>query len=212
MKITREGNRLEIADTQVLFPLFFALFGVGMACAEATKLFDAGKFSLSAAVMVFFGGVFFLVGIALLGRSSFTFDQLQQQMTWKKTGIFGSKSGVVPFAQIRWAYVENDPNQFAAPARGSGSYTRLTLALLEGSMPFSGVYSSNAAAGWERARDAINDFLGRKPGEGPMGTPDDDIRKLVKAGQLVEAIKLVRERLDCSLDEAKQIVDDLKSS
>ncbi len=183
-----------------------------MACAEATKLFDAGKFNFSAAAMVFFGAIFVLVGIALLGQSSFTFDQLQQQLTWKKTGIFGSKSSIVPFAQIRWAYVENDPNQFAAPARGSGSYTRLTLELTEGSIPFSSVYSGNAAAGWERASNAINDFLGRKPGKGPLGTPDEDIRKLVKAGQLVEAIKLVRGRLDCSLAEAKQIVDDLKSS
>jgi hypothetical protein len=211
MKISREGNRLVISDTQFFFPFFFAAFGSSMACVETTKLFDGGKFSFGAAVMVFFGGLFGLLGISLLGRSSFTFDQLQQQLTWKKTGIFGSKSGVVPFAQIRWAYVENDPSNFTAPKQGSGSYTRLALALKDGTLPFSPVYSGNASAGWERGRDAINDFLGRKPGEGTMGTPDDDIRKLVAAGQLVEAIKLVRERLDCSLGEAKQIVDDLKS-
>jgi hypothetical protein len=210
MKITREGNRLVVANMQFFFPLFFVLFGGAMAYMEATKMFDfSGKFSFGAAVMVFFGGVFALVGIALIGRSSFTFDQLQQQLTWKRTGIFGSKSGVVPLAQIRWAYVEHDSNQLSQSRQQPNA--RLALELEEGSLPFSGVYSGSDLQ-WERARDAINEFLGRQPGEGAAGRPDDDIRKLVQAGQLVEAIKLVRERLDCSLEEAKSIVDDVKAS
>jgi len=213
MKIIRNGNlRLELVDTNLLFSLLFILFGGGLAYAVASKMPYHGWANLNAIAFIIFGSLLSLAGLLFARRVRFTFDQGQQQLLWTRTGILGSKSGTVPLSEIRWAFVQNDPEQFGAPTQGSGSYTRLTLALKNDLLPFSNAFDSNSAAKWARGRDAINDFLGCQPEDAPAWTPDDDIRRLVAAGQTIEAIKLVRERLDCSLAEAKQLIDDLKLS
>ena len=79
------------------------------------------------------------------------------------------------------------------------------------SLPLAGLYMYRSKSDLQ-ARDAVNEYLGIRPGEmEPLAQDDLDIRGLVAQGRPIEAIRLVRERRGCSLAEAKRIVDQMKA-
>jgi hypothetical protein len=211
MKTIQDGNeRLEVTNSNLFLPGWFVLFGGFAFCQQ---LWTAYRGQLHLADIksdgpILFGAVFFLIGLALCRRYSVSFDRLQQQMTWKRMGAFGTTSRTVPFGEINSADFEIDPNNFTQSHSKWGPPLRLVVSTREASLPLSGMYGYGDAA-TERARTAINAFLGRPQQENSADAVDRHARALLQRGQLQEAITFVRARRGCSLLEAKDIIDRL---
>ena len=213
MKVIREGNTLEVANTTVLLPGLLIFVGGGYFCQELPKVLRGQEHitnwndGFPLLVSLFFVGL----GLALICRYSARFDRLQQRMVWKRTGVLGSKTRTLTFRQIKWAELEAGPNQFAQDHPQRGPKVRVVIVTDEASLPLAALYMYRSASDLQ-ACDAINEYLGVRPDEmDPLTQDDRDIRGLVAHGRPIEAIKRVRERRGCSLAEAKRIVDQMKA-
>jgi hypothetical protein len=213
MKIIREGNTLEVANTAVLLPGLLIVMGGGYLCQELPKVLRGQEHirnwndGFPLLVSLFFVGL----GLAMICRYSARFDRLQQQMVWKSAGVFGVKTRTLTFRQIRGAELQVGPNQFVLDHPQRGPKVRLVIVTDEASLPLAGLYMYRSNSDVQ-ARDAINEYLGVRPDEmEPLSQDDLDIRGLVAHGRPIEAIKRVRERRGCSLAEAKRIVDRMKA-
>lgn len=210
MKINREQDgHLEIVNANILLPGGLILLGGGLFVQESLK-FIHGQLQfvdIKSDLPIMISALFLLLGLVLICRYGARFDGLQQRMTWKRVGFFGTKIRVVPFADIKYAVLECDPNQFVNDHPQRGSMARLVVSTAEGSLPLAGMYTYRNP-GMEKARDTINEYLGRSAEE-PTPALGTELQTLVDQGRLIHAIKLVREQKNCSLAEAKQIVDDL---
>src|ERR1700761_7594292 len=193
MKVIREGNTLEVANTTVLLPGVLIVVGGGYFIQELPKVWRGQEqitnwnsgFPLG--VSLFFVGL----GLALICRYSAHFDRLQQRMVWKRMGILGSKTRTLPFRQIKGAELEVGPAPFAQDQPQRGPKVRLVIVTDEASLPLAGLYMYRSKSDLQ-ARDAINEYLGIRPGEmEPLAQDDLDIRGLVAQGRPIEAIRRV---------------------
>jgi len=210
VKINRDPNgQLEIVNSSFLLPSGLIILGGGMFCQELLK-FIRGEQHLTdfkSDFPIAVGALFFIVGLALLCRYSARFDRLQQRMTWKRAGLFGVKTRVVSFADINHAGLEVDPNRSADYHPKKGPMVRLIVVTMEEVLPLAGMYTYQDPS-MGKARDAINEFLGRTAEQAALSS-ETNLQALVAQGRLIAAIKLVQEKRNCGLAEAKQIVDDM---
>ena len=209
MKITRsDSGQLVIVD----FPwvLGVMLFGAcGVLTTKLVRLLYSGPISTrDSAVYVLGSGLFFLGGAHVAQRSRFIFDRLQRQLTWSRLGILGRKGGVIPFDQIECVLVQVISSNTASSRNLSLDY-RLALKTRSGVIPFSDSYRAGSEAKCRVLRTEINRFLGL-PQEDEDASGQRHLQELVKSGQLIEAIKLIRAQRGCGLAEAKQIVDEMR--
>jgi len=210
VKINHDANgQLEVTNANILLPSGLLLLGSGLFVRESLKFIHGQQqmMDIKSDVPIAVSALFLILGLVLFCCYSARFDRLQQCMTWKRAGFFGTKNRVVPFADIHHAELEADPSQFANDHPQRGPMVRLVVSTANGPLPLAGMYTSRSP-GMEKARDAINEFLGRVEKELPPSS-GPELQMLIKQGRLIHAIKLVREQRNCSLGEAKQIVDDM---
>jgi len=210
MKINRYANgQLEVANANILLPGSLILLGGGVFMQESLKFIHGQQqmVNVKSDIPIAASALFLILGLALICRYSARFDRLQQRMTWKRAGFFGTKIRVVPFAEIDHAVLEVDPSQRVNDHPQRGPMVRLVVSTADGPFSLAGMHTYRSP-GMEKARDAINEFLGRAAEE-PTPSAEAELRMLVQQGRLIEAIKQVREQRNCRLAEAKQIVDDM---
>jgi hypothetical protein len=209
MKLIRDGDqKLQLVTGNYLLPGWFILLGGGGFAHELYE-FISGKQHLTdfkSAIPLLATALFLFVGLALFRRYSCCFDLLNQRATWKSRGLFGFKTRVVPFSQIKWIDFEIDPNNFANDHPQWGPPRRLVLATTEGPLPFSDMYQA-CGKKEDEIQQAINTFLNRHP---EATSPDDRIRDLVARGEIIQAVHILRRQRGCSLAEAKDLVERMR--
>jgi len=205
MKITTSNpEKLVIVDFPYVIG-FFCLVGAGVLGCQVVKLWL--NHTLQQKDMMGMGlgfALFFAAGSIFAKRSVFTFDIARRQLIWSRRGLFTWKGATVPFSQITDVTVQTSSD--------SDSTThRVALTTTQGILPLTESYSG----GGDRPARAIGIAIRRALGlpEQPEAEVDaHDLRALIASGQIINAIKLVREGRHCSLAEAKKIVDDMMKS
>ena len=204
MKITRsDSEKLVVVDfPYVVGGILF--FGASIMAVQLFIVLAHGEISAKEIIGPFLAfSLFFFGGALLTKRSVFEFDLARRQLIWSRIGIFTRKGGTVPFGMITEAVVQTTTN-----GRNSSLCYRVALTTRQGDIPLSENYSGGQKNAYETLRTAINRTLGfaQSPDE---QRDDSDLRALVANGKIIDAIQLVRMRRQCSLTEAKKIVDDL---
>ena len=133
-------------------------------------------------------------------RSTFEFDLVGRELTWRRVGVLRKDQGQIPFDQIRCAMVD-------IFSSSSGSSYRLALSTTQGIFPLMTYFTGGTFTEreYERLAAAINAALKTKPADGM----ENDILDKAIAGQRFAAIQLAQKRYGYDLAQAKQFVDEL---
>ena len=206
MKITESNrDRLIIKDFPWALGLALALLGGGFVVTAIRSAVHGPILAVDVLMFGIVGGLFLLAGAIFAKRSVFIFDLTQQQLTWSRLGLFGWRGGTIAFGRVTGCVVEVMGMSNQAPT------SRLTLASPDGNIPLTETYSTGSPTARLEMRRAIHTALGLPPPE-PESSVDVDgmIKALLVNGQVIAAIKLVREHRGIGLAEAKAVVDSMK--
>ena len=212
MRITRSNNeRLVITH----FPLVMAAIGVvpalvalAVVIATATNQTPPTK-----GQQPWFGAAVF-VGIALVWgggvsffakRVTYDFDLVRRQLHWRRRSIYGTKEGLMPFDDIKCAWVEAIRSS-DDDVGGTWMYCP-ALSTTHGKFPLLNFSTGGSYAGqqFQRLADAINAAL-KASGATIL---EDEIRRLVSQGEGPAAVELARKRYGYDLLQAQQFIDSL---
>jgi hypothetical protein len=200
MKITRQDNSaLVIVDFPWLMGLI--LFPGGLALLYAAVSAAVRHRGIGQTLGFAGGGLLaLLLGAVLVKRAVFEFDLVRRELTWRRSGIFGQRSGAVPFDRIRRAVVQS-------MSSSDGTTYRVALLTEDGDLPVTDAYSSGER-NKKRISETINRALNLEQAD-PQEAMDDQILDLARSGKKIEAIRLTRERYGYSLAKAKDFVEGL---
>jgi hypothetical protein len=132
-------------------------------------------------------------------RSVFDFDLASRQLSWHRRGIFGRRSGQVPFSDIRSVNVE-----CCASSRQRRLCYRVALHAATTTIPLTESYSSGQNKHCNSVRAQIARALGTD-----IPNVDDDILALALAGRTRDAALFAGAHYDLDDSKAKRFVDDL---
>jgi hypothetical protein len=101
------------------------------------------------------GAVLFLGAfVAVFERATFDFDRAARRLTWRRRRIFGSRSGSVPFEQIREVVLQTSPaSSHANPKR------RVALLLEERELPLSVGYAPDVGGAARALVETLTRFV-----------------------------------------------------
>jgi hypothetical protein len=143
-----------------------------------------------------------LIGIVMLEQSRFRFDPVTRLIEWDQRWAFRRRSGVTPFNDVKHVSVEVPIGDRGIPSR------RVVLHLANGSLlPVTVGYKPDVDGSISRTAETLRVTLGHRP-----PTIEGSVRLLVAQGRTIEAIKLLREKEDMSMTEAKRRVEQIMES
>lgn len=101
------------------------------------------------------GAVLFLAAfVAVFERATFDFDRAARRLTWRRRRVFGSRSGSVPFEQIREVVLQTSPGSSRAnPKR------RVALLLAEQELPLSVGYAPDVGGAAHALAQTLTRFV-----------------------------------------------------
>jgi hypothetical protein len=142
-----------------------------------------------------------LVSVVFLETARFEFAAPTHLITWRRRWGLRERSGTMPFGAIQSVAVERPMGDDGTPSR------RITLRMIDGAVvPLTVGYRPDSDGAILTTANRIRVALGQKAEEMPVA----DAAALVATGQLIEAIKVLRETESISLKEAKRRVDEIK--
>ena len=143
-----------------------------------------------------------LVGIVMLEQSRFRFDPATRFIEWDQRWAFRRRAGVTPFDDVKHVSVEVPIGDRGIPSR------RVVLHLTDGILlPVTVGYKPDVDGSIWRAAEMLRVALGHHP-----PTMEGCVRLLVAQGRTIDAIKMLTEKEDMSLTEAKRRVEQILES
>jgi hypothetical protein len=201
MRIVRQTNQeLVIRDSMTWLSVLFVLVSSPLIYAALAH----------GAKTLFAAGIFLLIALFCLRRTTFVFDARQSIVRWRGIRVLKVYSGSMLFSDITEIGTETMPSP-----RGQPLY-RLTLITKQGRTPMSDGYGGGGQ--WfEKIREAIATFInldtastsGAATAAGELEL-DASIRSLLEQGRKIDAISLVRTRKQLDLSQAVQRVNDVE--
>jgi hypothetical protein len=201
MRIVRQTKQeLVIRDSMTWLSVFFALVSLPLLYAALVH----------GAKTLFAAGIFLLIALFCLRRTTFIFDARQRIVRWQGIRVLKVYSGSMPFSEITEIGTETMPSP-----RGQPLY-RLTLITKQGRTPMSDGYGGGGQW-YEKIREAIATFI-KLDAASAAGTAsmagdselDASIRSLLEQGRKIDAVSLARTRKHLDLTQAVQRVNDVE--
>jgi hypothetical protein len=148
-----------------------------------------------------------LAALLMFEQARFEFDGTLRRVRWHRRRSLSRSGGVIPFASILGVDVQELVTSRDATSR------RVVLRTRDGVVPITLAYGGKAQQHYDAIAERIRAGLGLAGGTAEPATPPgrDDVRELVRAGRIVEAVKLLRERERIPLAEARARVDALRA-
>jgi hypothetical protein len=141
-----------------------------------------------------------LVAVVFLERARFEFAPAPKVVTWRRRWAFQQRSGSIPFTAIVSVLVERPMGDEGTPSR------RITLRTGSGEViPMTVGYRSDADGAVLKIASRIRALLGHAV----EATHLDNVRALMAAGRMMDAIRVLREEEGLSLTDAKRRVEEL---
>ena len=140
--------------------------------------------------------------VAMYERNLFTFDRGRRRvLIWSRKRLWSSKSGEVAFDDILLVSAKSPiGDDRTAPMRRIAVHTRT------GEIPITVTYTAELYQEQLKLAGRISEFIGKPSGDRLMDTVRDSVRQ----GKLTEAVRLLRQERNMSLDDAKKLVDGIK--
>ena len=207
MKITRsDGDRLVIVHFPWIFAGFMLLIALSLLAQPGIFWWQDRPLTRNAWIEGGIGLVLLLLVLALTRCSVFTFERGNRRLVWSRTGLLGRTGGTLPFHQITGARVET------SSGAENGVCYRVALTLSDGTLPLTNSYSGTAEKISHTVCNAINGTLGTTPQVSGLDDEEEsDVRTMIENGQMIAAIARVRQVRGCTLIEAKNYVESLRT-
>jgi len=140
----------------------------------------------------------FLIGIVFLEIASFRFATSTRIVTWRRRWALRERSGTMSFAAIESVQIETPIGDSGIPSR------RISLWTADGvAIPITVGFRPDADGAIKQTAARLRTLLGHPSGKPLMR----DVDAMVRAGRVVDAIRVLRQEEGLSLTEAKQRVD-----
>lgn len=183
--------------------LWISVVCVGMAAALAGRFLVAGEppgqdLSTGAVVLLALGFAF-----GFLHATDVSFDKAARTCAVRRLDGFRVRRTALSFDEIADVRVEIEPMPDGAVVS-----CRLALVTADGATPLTSAYEPGLER-FNQMRAAILEVVA--PGKAPTPAPDP-VRELAKAGRLIDAVALLRQRERLSLAEAKDRVEALRDA
>lgn len=197
MREKQSGDKIVFSSGPGLTAYATLLAGLGLCGAGLAAL--AGWLSLeeSALIPIGFGFLLACGGLLLFKWESTVFDRAERRILWSKQSLLSARKGEIPFAAVERLLIDTTRSETAI------STARLILRAGPETLPLTAYYSRSRAE-WLPVKRRIEQILGL-----PQGSLEDDLRALKAQGQVIEAVKLLRQERGLGLREAKEEVDRL---
>ncbi len=194
MRIVRQTEQeLVIRDSMTWLSVFFALV-------SSPLLYAA---FVHGAKTQFAAGIFLLIALFCLRRTTFVFDARQRIVRWHGIRVLKVYSGSMPFSEITEIGTETMPSPHGQPLY------RLTLITQQGRTPLSDNYGGGGQR-VDKIRETIATFIKLDTAStGGDSELDASIRSLLQQGRKIDAITLVRTREDLDLTQAVLRVEEV---
>jgi hypothetical protein len=194
MRIVRQTEQeLVIRDSMTWLSVFFALVSSPLLYAA---LVHGAKTQFAA-------GIFLLIALFCLRRTTFVFDARQRIVRWHGIRVLKVYSGSMPFSEITEIGTETMPSPHGQPLY------RLTLITQQGRTPLSDNYGGGGQR-VDKIRETIATFIKLDTAStGGDSELDASIRSLLQQGRKIDAITLVRTREDLDLTQAVLRVEEV---
>jgi hypothetical protein len=142
-----------------------------------------------------------LAGLVSLEQSHFAFNPSTRTIVWSRRWGLRRRSGSIPFDRVRDVAVQRPLGDDGVPSR------RIALQVTDApEVPITVGFRPDNGDEILKVAESIRMRLGQPP----RGSPAESLQALVDAGQIVEAVKRLREDEGLSLTEAKGRVDSMK--
>jgi len=141
------------------------------------------------------------IGLVFLETARFDFARATGRITWRRRWALRRRAGSMPFSDVQSVQVERPIGDDGTPSR------RIVLRTTEGAgIPLTAGYQPDPDRTVLDIASRIRVLLGLEP----EVTQSPSVDGLVASGQIIEAIRVLREEEGLSLTDAKQRVDELK--
>jgi hypothetical protein len=142
-----------------------------------------------------------VASLLTLERSRFELDPRVRSITWRRRWGWSVREGITTFDRVRAVVVQTPIGDDGVPS------LRLALLLVEGGeVPLTMGYGPDPSGELPELGDRLRGMLGLEQHVGLAG----HLQQLVNQGKSIEAIKIIRQKGDVSLEEAKRRVDELR--
>jgi hypothetical protein len=195
-----DGTILVTYDSTRLTWLMLAVGGVCLATA-GYDVFIGSRGTDRLAGLLGAAGTCLLVAIVFLERAWFQFAPATRIVTWRRRWALRQRSGSIPFGSVQSVLVERPIGDDGTPSR------RIVLKAIAGEdIPMTVGYRPDADGAVLHIASRIRALLGH-------GTTHlDNVRALVAAGKIIDAIRILREEEGLSLLDAKRRIEELTQS
>lgn len=204
MKFTQPSDDILIVKVEAnafafLFLVCFIVLGSMAALQYArTGSMHSERFqgSVGGAAMGLLGFLF------MFERSVFVFDGVQRQVRWHRRRALRKRAGVIPFGMIQSVAMQSPLGDEGVPSR------RIVLVLPGQEIPISMGYFPDHGDSCLMLGERIRQLIGLSERDRDLFMAS--VRAAIESGRITEAVRLLREEKQMSLEEAKQRVDAMR--
>ena len=148
-------------------------------------------------------GTCLLVAIVFLERAWFQFALATRIVTWRRRWALRQRSGSIPFGSVQSVLVERPVGDDGTPSR------RIVLETIAGEdIPMTVGYRPDTDGAVLHIASRIRALLGHDSGATHM----HNVRALIAAGKMIDAIRILREEEGLNLLDAKRRIEELTQS
>ena len=151
------------------------------------------------------GAVLLFSIAAIVDDRRFVFDPSLRTLTWEQRSWIRSRGGQLPFSQIQDVVVTFSRERDLDSNRAYDQY-RAVLVTSAGQIPLTGTSSINRQES-DNLADAVLAIISAPGDSRARGS---EIDRLSAAGQIIDAIALVRAQKGLGLAEAKMLVEEIR--
>jgi hypothetical protein len=197
-----DGTILVTYDSTRLTWLMLAVGGVCLVTA-GYDVFIGPRGTDRLAGLLGAAGTCLLVAIVFLERAWFQFAPATRIVMWRRRWALRQQSGSIPFGSVQSVLVERPIGDDGTPSR------RIVMKTSTGEdIPMTVGYRPDADGALLHIASRIRALLGH--GTGAMHL--DNVRALIAAGKIIDAIRILREEEGLSLLDAKRRIEELTQS
>ena len=200
--IQQSDNRLVIETDALPLARLFLIGGIVCAVIAALKFFVQHHPTSNESFQGLIGvtAMCVIAFLALYEQSVFVFDRARRLVQWQRRRAFGKKSGEARFEEIQAVIAQRPIGDDGTPSR------RVALLTTKRELPLSVAYAPDTDDACVRLAEQIREFIGQ-PSQPDLTA---GVRASISQGQVIEAIRLLREEKQLSLAEAKQFIDEMR--
>jgi len=206
MKIEKLPNGTLVL--QESWPLLRASCAIGGCLLPLTLCVAAsldGSFGWTKIMGSALGAVLLFSIAAIVDDRRFVFDPSLRTLTWEQRSWIRSRGGQLPFSQIQDVVVTFSRERDLDSNRAYDQY-RAVLVTSAGQIPLTGTSSINRQES-DNLADAVLAIISAPGDSRARGS---EIDRLSAAGQIIDAIALVRAQKGLGLAEAKMLVEEIR--